>query len=117
MDVLPAQRDLAVFEQVGIAEIRREYGVVVLRHRAQEERPRFLEQQLQLGEHAGVAVVEALGIARLAADVAPVIEYREGVAMLQGARAPLLQGCAHGDGELRSGRLVDRMTRGRRIRQ
>jgi hypothetical protein len=54
-------------------------------------------------------VVEPFGIAGLAADIAAVIEHGKGVAVLQGASAPLLQGGANCDGELRSRRFVDRM--------
>ena len=117
MNGLAAQRDLAVLEKIGIAEIRREYGVVVLGHRAQEKRPRLFEKQLQLRQHARVAVVEPLRILRLAADIAAVIEHREGVSVLQRAGAPLLQRRAHGDGELRRGCFVDRLAFGQWVRQ
>ena len=75
----------------------------------------FLKKQLQLREHARIAVVKALGVSRLAADVAAMIEYREGIAVLQRARAPLLQRRGDCDRELRSRRLVDRVRGGRRI--
>ena len=57
----------------------------------EQQRPRLFEKQLQLRQHARVAVVQPLRISRLAADVAAMIEHREGVAVLQRAGAPLLQ--------------------------
>ena len=48
MNVFPPQGDLPVLEQIRIAEVRREHGVVVLRHRGKQQRRRLLEQQLKL---------------------------------------------------------------------
>jgi hypothetical protein len=107
MDVLPAQRDLAVRQQIGIAEIGVEHRVVVLSHRAQQERPRFLEQQLELRQHARVAMVETLRVARLAPDVAAMIDDGERIAVLERAGPALLQRIAHRDGVLRRRGLVD----------
>src|SRR6202035_2052586 len=61
MNVFPPQGDLAVLEQIRVAEVRREHGVVVLRRRGEQQRRRLLEQQLQLREHARVTMVQSLG--------------------------------------------------------
>lgn len=115
VNVLAAQRNLAVHQQIRVAEIRGEQGVVILSHRAQQQRPRLLEQQLELGQYARIPMVEPLGISRLSSDVAAVIHDDEGVAVFQGARAALLKRVAHRNGELRSGHLVDRVRGGSRL--
>src|SRR5579872_1607141 len=52
MDVFPPQRDRAVLEQIGIAEVGGEHGVVVLRRRGEQQRLCFLQKQLQLRERS-----------------------------------------------------------------
>jgi hypothetical protein len=115
MDVLAPHRDLAVGQEVGIAEIRREYRIIVLGHRAQQQRPPFLEQELKLRQHARIAVINPFRVAGLAADVAAVVDDREGVAVLERAGTPLLQGVADRNGILRGRRLVHRVRIGRGV--
>ena len=117
VQLLSAQRNLAVDEQIGVAQVGAEHRVVVLGHGTQQERPRLFEQQLELRQNAGVAVVQTLGVAGLAADVAALVEHRERVAVLQGPGRPLLQVGARGDGILRSVGGVDRVSRGSRVEQ
>ncbi len=50
---------------------------------------------------ARVEVEQPLGAARRTDRIAVMVEQREGVAMLERARAPLLQRCRRGDIELR----------------
>ena len=82
MDLLTPQGDLPIDEQVGIAQIGAEHRVVILRHRTQQQWPRFFEQQRQLRQNAGIPVIQPFGTAGLRADVAAVIEHGEGVAVL-----------------------------------
>jgi len=117
MDLFAAQRNAAVDQQIRIAEISTEHGIVILRHRAQQQRTRFLEQQLKLRQNARVPMIQALGIAHLAADVAALIEHCESIAMFQRARAPLLQVRADGNRVLRRRCVVDRVSFGSRIEQ
>ena len=94
-------------QQIGVAQIGIEYRVVVLRHGTEQQRPRLFQQQLELRQHARIAVIQPLGVAGLAADVAAMVEHGKRIAVLQRARAPLLQRGADRDGELRSGYIVD----------
>ena len=109
MNVFPPQDNLAVLEQIRVTEVRREHCVVVLRHRGEQQRPFFLEKQVQLRQHARVAMIQALGVAGLAADVAAMIEHRESVAVLQRTGAALLKRRRDGDGKLRCRGLIDRI--------
>jgi hypothetical protein len=118
VDLFAAQRDLTVNQQIRVAQVRGEYRVVVLRRGAQQQRPRLLEQQLELREYAGIAMIEALGIAEFAADVATMVEHRKSVAMFQGSRTALLQVRIRRNGELRSDVIgrVDRRFRAEQSR-
>ncbi len=57
VDLLVPQGDLSIEQEIRIAEIGGEHGVVVLCHRAQQQRPRFFEQQFQVRQDAGIAVI------------------------------------------------------------
>jgi len=112
MDQFAAQRNLTVDQQIRVAEVGAEYGVVVLSHRTQQQGPRFFEQQLKLRQNAGVVVIKTFGVPQFAADVAPLIEHGEGVAVLQGSSSPFLQRGAYGNGVLRGRNgVVDRLIR------
>ena len=91
VQLLAAQCDLAIDQQVRIAEVGAEDRVVILRHRTQQERACILEQQLELRQDAGIAMVETFRIAEFAANVAALIEHGERVAVLERAGPPLLQ--------------------------
>ena len=107
MDIFAAQCNLAFDQKIGVAQIGTEYRVVVLCHGTEEQRPRVLEQQLKLRQHARIAVIKTLGVAGLAANVAAVVEHGKRVGVFQSARAPLLQSGADRDGEIRSGYIID----------
>jgi hypothetical protein len=111
VNLFAAQRDLTVDQQIRIAQIGAEYGVVVLRHRAEQQRPRLFQEQFEVRQNARIAVIQPFGISRLAADIAAMIEHGEGVAVLQRASAALLERCAGRDVMLGHGRFVRRQRR------
>jgi hypothetical protein len=88
-------------EDLGVGEIDGEHRIIVLHRGAQQQRPPAVEQQLQARQVARVRVVEAVGAGLAAHDVAVAVEHREGVAVLEHARAALEQRRRGGDGELR----------------
>ena len=87
-------------EEVGIGQIDGQQRIVVLDDRAEQQRPAVVDQQLQAGQEARVLVIEPLGAALAGHDVAVVVEHAEGVAVLEGARPPLLQRRGRRDVEL-----------------
>jgi hypothetical protein len=101
VNLLAPKSDLSVEQEIRIAEVRAEYRIVVLSHRTQQQRLRFFEQKLELRQNPGVPVIQPFGAAGFRADVAAVIEHREGVAVLQRQSTPLLQRRAGGNIELR----------------
>jgi hypothetical protein len=106
VDLLVPQGDLSIEQEIRITEIGGEHGVVVLRHRAQQQGPRVFEQQFEMRQDTCVAVIQPFGTAGVRAHVAAMIEYGEGVAVLQGQSSPLLQRRAGGNIELRDGCFV-----------
>ncbi len=100
VDQVVAQGSLAAcVGQVRIAEVAVERDVVVAQRGAQQDRPRIAQRQVEVREVAGVAVVDALRTARPGDRVAAVVEHRESIAVLQRARAPLVQRGRGGNGE------------------
>jgi hypothetical protein len=108
VDLLAPQGDLSVCQQVRIAEVGAEHGIVILSGRTQQQGTRFLEEQCQLRQNACVAVVQAFGAARICADVAAVVEHGERVAVFERAGAALLHRGARRYIKLRYGRFVRR---------
>src|SRR5690606_12549450 len=88
---------VARVEDVGVGQIGGQGRVVVLDDGAEQQRLPAVDQQLQPGEIAGVPMVDAFGTALGGNDVAVVVEHREGVAVLERARPPILQrsGCRY----------------------
>ena len=76
-------------------QIGDEQRVVVLDRRAQKEGPAIVDEQLQARKEARVVVEQSFRAGFARRDVAVVVEHAEGVAVLEGARTPLLQrgGC------------------------
>ncbi len=85
---------------LGVGQVADQDRVVVADRRAQEHRAVAVDGQIEVRQVAGVAVVDALGAARAGEGVAVVVEDREGVAVLQRARAALLQRGGEGNEEL-----------------
>ena len=88
---------------LGVGQVADQDGVVVADRGAQQRRALAVDGEIKVREVAGVAVVDALGAARAGEGVAVVVEDREGVAVLQRARAALLQRRRERDEELRAG--------------
>ena len=100
---------------VRVGEIDAEQGIVVLDGRAEEERPAAVQRELVARQEPGVFVEDALGCPLAGEDVAVVVEHGEGIAVLEGAGAPLQQRRGGRNVELHLGGIV-RCFRWRRVR-
>ena len=97
------QIEPTIGEKVGVGQIGSKKRVVVLDRRAQKERSAIVDQQLQARKEARVVVEQSLRAGFTRRDVAVMVEHAEGIAVLEGARAPLLQRGRRWDVELHRG--------------
>jgi hypothetical protein len=77
---------------IGIGKINRESGIVILNHRAQQQRPLALEPEFVPRQKPGVVEIEPLGPGADDANVTIIIEDRESIAVFQAPQRPLDEG-------------------------
>ena len=77
-----------VLVDVRVGQIDMVAEIVVPDRRAEQKRLRTIEQQLEIGEVARIAVEQAIGPTRGRADIAMAVEDGKGVVVLEGAPRP-----------------------------
>ena len=82
------QDDVLVVIDIGVCEIDGEDAVVVGEVRAEQERLKPVDQQLEMRQVTGIATEQAVRPARRRADVAMAVEHHEAVVLLHGEPRP-----------------------------
>ena len=91
---LARQDDAPAFViDIRVGEVDRENDVVLVDRGTQQQRALPEQQQLEFRQVTHVVVKDAAGRKARIGDVAKLVEQREGIALLQRARPPLLDGC------------------------
>jgi len=79
MDQFGAEGDPIARDQFGVGQIHRQGGVVFLHIRAEEEKRRAIQPQLELRQETRVVEVDAVGVAFARNDIAAVIKQGKGI--------------------------------------